>query len=86
MRLKNEFITHDTGTESLLVPTGQASFSGLVKGNKTLGAMLELLHNDISESELVSAMRERFQAPDGVIEQDVKKLLKELRDIGALDE
>ena len=43
MKLRKEFITHDTGDESLLVPTGAAGFAGLVKGNKTLGAILELL-------------------------------------------
>lgn len=86
MRLKKEFITHDTGSESLLVSTGQTDFSGLVKGNKTLGVMLDLLHDDTSEDKLISDMRERFQAPDGAIERDVQKLLKELRAIGALDE
>ena len=86
MRLKKEFIAHDTGAESLLVSTGQTDFSGLVKGNKTLGVMLDLLRDDTSEDKLISDMREKFQAPDGAIERDVQKLLKELRAIGALDE
>ena len=85
MKLKDEFITHDTGEESLLVPTGRAEFSGIVRGNRTLGVLLGLLKTDTTEEELVAAMRERFDAPEGAIEQDVAKTLSELRKIGALD-
>ena len=86
MKLKKEFITHDTGTESLLVPTGSAGWSGLVKGNKTLGAILSLLKKETTEDAVIAAMKERFDAPAEVIARDVKKALSELRRIGALDE
>lgn len=86
MKLKNEYITHDTGTESLLVPTGRASFSGLVKGNKTLGVILALLKTETTEAEIMSALKSRYDAPEGAIERDVAKALSELRKIGALDE
>ncbi|MBQ8137093.1 MAG: PqqD family protein [Clostridia bacterium] len=86
MKLNKEFITHDTGTESLLVPIGTAGFSGLVKGNKTLGAILELLKNETTEAEIVAAMKTRFDAPEELIARDVSKALAELRRIGALDE
>ena len=86
MKLRKEFITHDAGTESLLVPAGGAGFAGLVKGNKTLGAILALLKTDTTEDAIISALRERFDAPVGAVEADVKKALSELRSIGALDE
>ena len=86
MRLRKDFITHDTGTESLLVPIGTAGFSGLVKGNKTLGAILELLKKDTSEKEIVAAMKARYDASEEIIARDVKKALSELCRIGALDE
>ena len=86
MKLKKEFITHDTGSESLLVPTGKASFAGLVKGNRTLGAILGLLKEDTTEAAIIDAMKQRFDAPEDVIARDVKKALFELRRIGALDE
>ena len=85
MKLKKEFITHIVGNESILVPTGEAGFSGVVRGNKTLGAVLELLKSDTTEEELVAAMKARFTAPDGAIETDVAKALAELQKIGALD-
>ena len=86
MKLKKEYITHDTGSESLLVPAGGAGFSGLVKGNKTLGAILALLKEDTTEEAVIAAMKQRFDAPEDVIARDVKKALSELRNIGALDE
>ena len=86
MKLKKEFITHDTDSESLLVPTGAAGFSGLVKGNKTLGAILSLLKKDTTEEEIVSAMKARFDGPEEMIVRDVRKALSELRRIGAIEE
>ncbi len=86
MKLRKEFITHSTGSDSLLVPTGGAGWAGLVKGNKTLGAILELLKTDTSEVEIIKAMCARFDAPETVIAADVQKALTELRKIGALDE
>ena len=68
------------------MPTGAASFSGLVRGNQTLGAILELLKTDIDEAGIVAALCARFDAPESVIAADVKTALGKLRNIGALDE
>ena len=86
MKLKQEFIAHEAGDESLLVPTGAADWAGVVRGNKTLGAILDLLKDETDEVVVVAAMRERFDAPEGAIERDVARALDELRKIGALDE
>ena len=85
MKLKRDFITCETGKESLLIPAGGAEFAGLVKGNKTLGVILGLLKKETSEAEIISAMKVRFDAPEEVIVRDVKKALSELRRIGALE-
>ena len=86
MKLKKKFVVYQSGGESMLIPAAGAGFAGLVKGNKTLGAVLELLKQDVSEEEIVAAMFARFDAPEEVIAADVKKVLSELRKIGALDE
>ena len=86
MKLNKDFISHSIAGESMLVPTGKAEFSGLVRGNKTFGVIVELLKNDTTEAEIVAAIRDRYDAPEGVVENDVKKALEELRKIGALDE
>lgn len=86
MKLKQGFITHDTGNESILVPMGGADWSGVVRGNKTLGVILDLLKTDTTETAIIDAMKRRFNAQENVIVRDVEKALSELREIGALDE
>ncbi|MBP5261300.1 MAG: PqqD family protein [Clostridiales bacterium] len=86
MKLKASFLTHSTSDESFIVPTSDASFSGMVKGNKTLGAIVELLKEDTTKEAVIKAMREKFDAPEGVIEKDVERVIAELTKIGALEE
>ena len=85
MRLKKSFLSHNSVGESYLVPTADASFSGMVKGNKTLGAIIEYLKEDTTEEQIVEAMRSRFDAPEGAIERDVKRVIEELQKIDALE-
>lgn len=86
MKLSKDFLFHTVGEESVLVPSGSAAFSGMVRGNKTFGAVLALLQSETTEEALVANMRNRFSAPDGVIERDVSETLNKLREIGALEE
>mgnify|MGYP002869973716 CR=1 FL=1 len=85
MKLKKDFITHNAGEEYMLVSAGNASFSGMVKGNKTVGEIFELLKTSTTEAEIVKTLRSRYDAPEGVIEKDVRKVLTELKNIGALE-
>ena len=85
MRLKDEFVVHDTGSEIVIVGTGNSGFSGVVRENHTLGDILEILAEDVSEDQIVAKMKERFDAPDGMIERDVSRAISELRGIGAID-
>ncbi|MBP5236344.1 MAG: PqqD family protein [Clostridia bacterium] len=86
MKLSKDFLIHISGGKTDLIPVGGAAFSGIMRGNQTLGTILELLKSETTEEEIVSAMKEKYNAPDGIIERDVKKALSELRGIGALDE
>ncbi len=85
MKLKTGFIVHNTDTESILVPAGGAGWSGIVKGNKTMGAILGLLKEDTTEAAVIDAMKCRFDGPEDAIARDVKKVITELQKIGALD-
>ena len=86
MKLNQNFIIHKTNSETILVPTGEAKFSGIVRGNTTLNVILELLKDETDETDIVAAMQNRFDAPEEAIVNDVKKAIAELRKIGALDE
>ena len=86
MKRNKDFILHTTDGETVLVPVGNAEFSGVVRGNRTLGAVLELLRDETTEEEIVGAMKRRYDAPEEILARDVKKALGELRKIGAIDE
>ena len=86
MKLRSEFLIHQNDNETLLVPAGSAEFSGIVKGNNTFGEILSLLKDDTSESQIIKSMCERYEAPEEVISQDVRKILDSLRSINALEE
>ena len=86
MKLRKEFIAHDTGEESLLVPAGGVGFSGLVRGNASFGAIVSLLKEDTTREEIIGALLSRFDAPEETLAADVDKVLSALRGIGALDE
>ena len=86
MKLSKDFILHTTDGETILVPVGNAKFSGVVRGNKTLGAVLELLRDETTEEKIVAAMKARFDAPEEIISRDVQKALGELRKIGVIEE
>ncbi len=86
MMLKEEFLSHISGDEAYLVPSGNVEFRGLIKGNETLGEVIELLKTDTTEAQIVKSLRKKYNAPDGTIEFDVKKAIKVLRNVGAIIE
>lgn len=85
MKLNKDFLMHKTGDEVIIVPTGKAPFSGIVKGNETLGLILGYLENDISAEEIVSRIEEEYNAPRDVIKKDVRDTVRRLKEIGAID-
>lgn len=86
MKLKNGFITHEMGEQQIMVASGDASFNGLVRSNKTAAFIVDCLKEETTKEEIISAMTAKFDAPKDVIEKDVETILDKLRSIGALDE
>ena len=85
MKLRKDFIVHRAGKETMLVATGKAEFSGIVKGNEMLGEMLDLMKAETTEAEVIKNLRAKYEAPEGKIEADVHKVVTELRGIGAIE-
>ncbi len=86
MKLNKNFLVHTTGDDTVVVPTSDAGFSGVVKGNETLGAILDLLSKDTTEENIIESMLKVYDAPREIIERDVKTALRRLKEIGAIDE
>ena len=86
MKLKSDFIVHEVNGETVMVSVGNGGFSGMVRGNKTLGAILAALKEETDEDGIVKNLTSRFDAPEEKIRSDVKRALTELCRIGALED
>ena len=86
MKLNPAFVVHNTGDETLLVPTAATPFHGLVQGNKTLDVILGCLQTETTEEAIVASLAARFRGDPDDMREDVAAALEQLRKIGALME
>ena len=63
MKLNKNFLTHKAGNDTVIVPTGNAGFSGVVQGNETLGVILDLLKEDTTEQQIIDKMASSMTLP-----------------------
>lgn len=87
MKLKDGFITYNTGDENLLVATGEAgkSFNGIVRNNETAAFIAELLKEEITEEEIVSRILDTYDVDENTAKKDVRKLLDTFKREGFLE-
>lgn len=88
MKLRDGFITYDTGDEQIMVPTraSGSSFQGMARGNRTAAFVVECLKEETTREAIIDRMAEKYDAPRQILEEDVDTVLKGLRSMGALDE
>lgn len=86
MKLKHDFITQEVDGIQYLVPTGESTFTGVIRSNSTSAAIVNCLRKDTTPEEIVDKMYEIYDAPRSVISRDVYKVIEVLRSIGSLDE
>ena len=86
MKLKKDFIVHNVGDETLLVPTAEADFHGLVQGNKTVDTILNCLAEDTTEEKILIALKEKYDGDEADMRADIADVIAKLRTIGAIDE
>lgn len=88
MKLKEGFLLHQTGDETLVVASGKAAevFNGLIRNNDTAGFIFAQLQQPTTEEAIVDAMEARYAAPREQIAADVHHMVERLRAEGFLDE
>lgn len=86
MKLNEHFIKHTMDGQTVVVPTAEADFHGLIQGNSSVAVILECLENDTTEDQIVSVMQKRFRGDPEVIRADVADVISQLRKIGAIDD
>lgn len=81
MRLKDDFVLHNSEDEYVIVAVGKAAekFHGLVHLNSVGGKIVEFLKEDITEEELISKMLEIYDVDYETLKKDVDKIVTELK-------
>lgn len=86
MRLKDDFILHNTGEDFVIIATGEATknFNGIIKLNNMGGEIVGLLTTDISEEEIIKAIVEKYEVEYEIAREDILNLLDSLRKAGVV--
>lgn len=86
MRLKDDFILHNTGEDFVIIATGEATknFNGIIKLNNMGGEIVGLLTTDISEDEIIKAIVEKYEVDYDTAKEDIKNILDSLRKAGVI--
>lgn len=85
MKLKKGFVAHDAGKETMLISTGEIKFSGIVRSNESAGFIIHCLEEETTEAGIVAKMQKKFDGDKAAMERDVKKVVEQLRGIGAIE-
>ena len=85
MKLKDNFITHETDGEQIMVAAG-GSFVGMVRSNATAAFIVDCLKTDTTEAEILDKMLAKYEGDKNVMAEDIKMIIGKLRGIGALEE
>ena len=86
MKLNPNFLRHTMDNQELVVPVAGADFHGMIRGNRSVSAILDLLAEDTTEEAIVDTMCERFDGDRDVIGRDVADVLSRLKEVGAIIE
>ena len=86
MKLNENFFKHNMDGQTLLVPTAEAPFHGLIQGNKSVEVILDCLSRGADEEGILAAMKERFDGDDSAMREDIADVISKLRSVGAIDE
>ena len=85
MKLKYHFETVTIGDSLQMIPVGSKTFNGVITMNETMKDIMDLLAEEHTEGEVISAMLEQY---DGVSREEmtetVQKICADLRKEGFL--
>ncbi len=88
MKLKEEFITYQTGENYVAVTANEENsvLNGMIRGNATTVLILRALSRETTEEAIVAAVREEYDVDRDTAVSDVHRVVETLRDEGLLDE
>ena len=85
MKLKYHFETVTIGDSMQMIPVGSKTFNGVITVNETMKDIMDLLVEEHTEEELVSAMLEQYEGVSREeITDTVRKICADLQKEGLL--
>ncbi len=87
MKLKYQMETMLLEDRTIAVPVGEQAqeFHGIVKLNDIGAEILDMLHNDVTEDEIVRAIEKEYDISYETLTKDIHTFLLELSDKGLLE-
>lgn len=87
MRLKSNVVTHTTGGEQIMVGVGSADFHGYTRNNETAAFIVDCLKTDTTPGRIVDRLAAEYpDVPRARLETDVGGILKQLKNLGVLED
>lgn len=86
MQLKCNFEVMEFDSQKIAVPVGENAneFHGVIKLNETAAFILEQLKEEASVEAIVEALKAEYDAPQELLEADVRKCIEEFTNKGLL--
>lgn len=85
MKLKDNFITHMSNGEQILVDVS-GEFSGLIRNNESAARIVDCLKTETSIIEIVEQLSLEYEASNEELLDAVKTVINKLKSVGAIDE
>ena len=86
MKIKSGYILREVAGKSIVVPSGDINFNGIITLNESGVLLWKALENGADEKALVAVLLDNYDVSESVAENDVKKVVKILREHKLLDE
>ncbi len=87
MKLKDGIVLGNIDGQNFAIATGSLSstLSGIINNNESANYIFKLLQKEQTEQSIISAMLDRYDAPEDEIKADVKEFLATLDTYGVLE-
>lgn len=87
MKLKDGIVLGNIDGQDFAIATGSLSstLSGIINNNESANYIFKLLQKEQTEQSIISAMLDRYDAPEDEIKADVKEFLATLNSYGVLE-
>ena len=87
MKLKDGIVLGNIDGQNFAIATGKlsSSLAGIINNNESANYIFKLLQKEQTEESIISAMQERYDAPEDEIAADVREFISTLDSYGVLE-